>query len=146
MLIRNTVKRIEIPHEPGDWMEFRPLLRGELEEAQLVYQRKYADSLRAVGLDILQALDTPDPTPKDDKPESAEKPEPTFEQLAARHDPDVVLKYALSAWSYPEELSPVTIAQLDPETVKWAVAEALRPSYRAAAERDARFPDAAPGA
>ena len=116
MLIRpDTAKvRREIPHEPGEWVEIRPLTGVELDQARQVTTDKAMAMVAHFPPGYLDSLP---------KPEGTAETEP---------DAATLIKYGLVDWSYQESFSggsrsvPVeetTVALLDGKTRDWLAAE-----------------------
>lgn len=111
-LVRDLRERHDVPHEPGEWIEFRLLSWRELEEAQERRLRRLLEQVREMGgLEALAGA------------ERAGGGEPSPREM---YDHGVLLERAIVAWSYDAPVSPETIALLDPVTKEWAVDVVLR--------------------
>lgn len=115
-LITGTAHKVKVPHEQSEadggphWMEIRKLSGSEMDEANHSATTKVLDRM----VDIMGSL-----------PQSATPPTPTPEEknsMAIRravYDPEVLIKHALIAWSYSEEVGPDPGSQLDSITRDW---------------------------
>jgi len=107
MLVGKTERR-DVPHEPGEWFEFRQLSGPELDEAE---ERQTQRALAMVkGLDpgamaILR--------------EQGQAAPAGTEQ---RYDKDTLVRHAVVAWSYTEPCEDDSKARLDAATRDWAAA------------------------
>jgi hypothetical protein len=119
-------QRIDVPHEKGEWFEFRALGGRKLEEARNQRSLTQFAALRAMGTDVLAALKgaTTD--------EPAEAPEP---DLLTAFDVDTILRAGITAWSYGPKVRPEDIDDLDEQTRKWAAREILALCGETEAER-----------
>ncbi len=136
MLTSKVRERIELPHEPGEWIEIRQLSKYQLDEAR---ERKaelnMAGSRRFIEFSVLRKqfeADTPPveaPKPETEATdETPVTPEPEPDPLIWLDD-FTLLKYGVVAWSYPDKVSMENIADLDEETVRY-VAGKLAPKPR----------------
>ena len=118
-------KRLEIPHEPGQWMEFRRLRRHELEEARRVSLRetmaRAAELPAAVIESARQARLQQDSPPVEPSPRAA-------------YDDDTLIKYGLVAWSYDAPCDDAYKADLDDETAEWAAQSIFEMNVRSPGE------------
>lgn len=112
-LVSRITKRVEIPHEPGEWMEFRKLSWKQLEEASDVTSDAMFDKMKKMGGDIISAL------------KSLEEKESQPQNSNAKYDRDTVLQKGIAKWSYSDALNGGTIGLLDEETASWAFDEIL---------------------
>lgn len=119
----NQTRRVEIPHEPGEWFELRALSFVQFAIAEEARQRKAAEQMRAIGADVLSALPTNDKAP----------------DPLQQYDIAALLKLGVLAWSYTEPVSDEAIESLDPRTAQWAARELLSPLLRTEEDRMANF-------
>ena len=113
MLVSNTTRRVEIPHEEGEWMEVKKLSWRQLEKASDIATDESFDRLKKMGGDIIAAFS---------KREAEEKQDPT-----TKYDRASILQMGIVKWSYDAEVKPENIDLLDEETAEWAFQEILKP-------------------
>ena len=112
MLTHRLIKRVELEHETGAWVEVRMPSFSILERAREVRSRKAMALMSGVDLQALKGLSS------------------DVEQQAApadAYDRAVLLQACMVAWSYAEPLTPDNVAELDEQTVG-AVIAVLLPS------------------
>jgi len=112
--------QVDIPHEPGQHMRFRPLTGRDLQRAR---DATSARLLKMLGSDGLREL-------QQDARGAADEGEA---DPAAALDVDTVLEAGIAGWTYSEALMPANIARLDEATRTWAFGEIVRISLRTAA-------------
>jgi hypothetical protein len=112
-LVSKTRDQQTIPHEPGEWMTFRPLSGTALAEAREVVVQSARDMIagmnpETVRLGIEQARQAPD----------------RQRSVWDLYDHATLLRHAIVEWSYgpPEEID---VEDLDARTSKWAVGYVL---------------------
>lgn len=110
MLVGTNTRRVEIPHEPGEWLELRALTWRQLKAAKAARQTEVLQSVRTLGGDLLRDLQQ--------MSQGAASGDPL-----AEYDQATVLVAGIAAWSYAEAVSPAAIDQLDPATADWALRE-----------------------
>ena len=115
MLITNMTKRVEIPHEPGEWMVFKKLSWRQLEVAQNVASDEAIKRTKKLGGDVLVSLRK---LWRDQKNELETDP-------ATKYDRGTVLEAGIVQWSYDAEVNKENIDKLDAETAEWAFREIL---------------------
>lgn len=136
-LVKHLIRsHVQIPHEPGEWMDLRPLTFMELDDAQM---KGYVGMLKGVGemeevsatvVKIMAAqadaqAETAAATGDEEEGEVAA----AVKRVEAEPDPlagldaYTVLCAGIVAWSYEDEVTPENIRLLDPETATWAAAE-----------------------
>ena len=134
MLTSKVREKVELPHEPGQWIEIRQLSAQHLQEARearaefnLRAGRRFFEMLqmrKTAGLDEPTA--EPE-TPDEDVPEPEDNPLLNFDAFT-------LLKHGIVAWSYKEPVNVGNIADLDEETVE-LVARRIAPRPRTEDER-----------
>lgn len=135
MLIKRITRRVDVPHEPGEWLELRYLDRSQFKEAAIIRQREAAGMAKSYGGELFSAIQKTREelaVPPDAKPA-----EPTIEELVAAYDPDTLLKLAVAGWSYDEEVSEDALKRLDEATVEWAVKEIVAAFHQTKERREA---------
>lgn len=110
MLVSKSTRRIELPHEPGQYIEVRDLSFLEIDKSK---EKKLKYSMM-----LLSGIDMPDfKVPEDLKDR---KPDPM-----ASHDIPYLLEKGIVGWSYEEEVSSENIALLDSKTAELVIREIL---------------------
>ncbi len=110
-LVTNITKKVDIPHEEGEWMEFRKLSWKQLEHASDVSTDALMERMKKMGGDILKAL-------TNSTKEQEQDP-------ASKYDRATVLRKGIARWSYEEKVNPDNLDSLDEETAAWAFKEIL---------------------
>ena len=108
-LMHKVTKRVDLPDEPGQWIEMRMPSLAILERAQRARQREALAMFIEFDLSRVQGLSRPE----------------TERQDAEDYDWQSLLISCIIAWSYTESLTPENIAELDAATVKLLVATLL---------------------
>ena len=124
-----TPERLEIPHEPGEWMEFRPLSWKQLEGASRARTRSAIALAGEIPSEVYERMGNISERAKDPDPEPTEQ-----------YDRATVLLAAITGWSYDDELNKENIEALDEETSEWALRMALYRSVRGKQEGEASAP------
>lgn len=106
------VKREQIPHEPGEWMDLRLLGWRDLDAARRARQAESYDSLRAMGGDLYKMI-------QETRAEVKREDSSTDDPLQT-YDLGTVLKLGVAGWSYDEPVSEDSLGALDRETAEWA--------------------------
>lgn len=126
-LVTKMRKRIEIPHEPGEWMEIQRLSFRQLEDARNVRASESRQAMQEMGGDIFRVIRD------QSREELLGKTGVSEDELAAAqsdpltfYDTLTLLRHGLRAWSYDDELNDKHRAALDEETATWAAREILR--------------------
>jgi hypothetical protein len=110
-IVTNITKRVEIPHEEGEFMEFKKLSWKQLESASEISSDALMVKIKNMGGDIVKALR-----------------ETTQEQKAdpkQGYDRESILRKGIVKWSYDAPVTPDNISDLDEETAAWAFKEIL---------------------
>lgn len=111
MLITDVAKRVDIPHELGEWMELKRLSWRQLEVAAEVGSDEALKRIKKLGGDMLSALQ---------KFGGQQERDPS-----TRYDRGTVLQAGIVRWSYDAEVNKKSIDSLDEETAEWAFQEIL---------------------
>ena len=129
MLITDAVIKRSIPHEPGEWMEFRRLSAKRLHRARKAKegeQREEAGALiKIIGPEFLDSIQTKDREKRQAMVEELEE----LEYHISNFDMAILLKEGLVAWSYDDKLptdyeeDPTEL--LDERTAVWAAQEII---------------------
>lgn len=108
MLTGDRTRRVEIPHEEGQWIELKELSGRQLRKIRkLKFKESIADT-RAMGGELMQALGG---FSQEDVKKAQKDPDPL-----AEYDMDALLEAGIVAWSYEEEVNSDNIGQLDQKT------------------------------
>ena len=137
MLTAGDTQRLEIPHEPGQWIEVRRLSWSRLDAARAAYLSKAVKKAKATGgLDAnLRSLCAGCRQVKHDgaclPPE--ERADQSERSATYDYDDETLLQLAIAGWSYDKPVSAAAVADLSARTagvVLAAVAalNALQPS------------------
>lgn len=118
-------ERVELPHEPGNWIEVRGLGWAVLEEAQTLRMQTLSKAMKDLDLSGLEKMSTPEQRANAEQLDAANN----------SYDQKLVLMSGLVGWSYEAPLDEATILDLDEETATFAFEEILRRSRRKAEER-----------
>lgn len=106
-LTNRIVRRVDLPHEPGQWVEIRMPSLGILDRAREVRSRRAIEMV--AGIDLSQI-----------KGASGERPA----RSGAEFDWLTLLAGCITAWSYADPVSAENVGELDEVTVSVLV-EAL---------------------
>lgn len=146
MLTKGIIQRIELPWEPGEWIDISPLgFRAirRAREVRTLEQIKLFSAVQSVSSDATtQAMQVAaDQIKQEITPESEAAAEAAREADAKRkrsdlneYDVPTLLHEGIVAWSYEEKISPAAIDTLDEITAEY-VAQHLIPQVESAEER-----------
>jgi hypothetical protein len=136
MLVRNLFSpQIEIPNEPGQWMQFRRLNSRRI---ALCVERRQSDALnkmKELGSDGLALIRDAAKSRDKDK-------DPVVVDPLDAYDRDLLLTFGISAWSYPADVTTELSDEnggLDAATSEWAAREVLKFNGLLPAEKDAEL-------
>jgi hypothetical protein len=113
MLTNLVKKRLDVPKEDGQWIEIRKLPWRKLREASETQQHAAFAFVKTLGKDGMAAV----------KEVTAEQIAAFKANPAASYDPGVLMRSAVTAWSYSDKPTPEQIDDLDPDTASWLVDE-----------------------
>ena len=143
MLVNTKAKRLDIPGEPGQWMELRPLSFAEEDRLRRESSAAFLAEMAAMPDAVMNAqmrMQTEDARRRrEENARRAEAGEPALPDPDLP-DPDLldgqdlvtILECGIGAWSYAqpgeEEMAPVAgaVKMLDEGTARWAGREILR--------------------
>jgi hypothetical protein len=111
--------REAVPHEDGEWIEFRPLSGAQLRKAAREKQLGAADLLKAFGGDVFKAMRESNVSGED---VAAAARDPLND-----YDTDMLLRESITGWSYDLPVKGNT-ANLDEPTERWALGVIARVS------------------
>jgi len=115
MLITDVTKKVDIPHEPGEWMVLKKLSWRQLELAANVASDEAIKRTKKMGGDVLVSLRK---LWRDQKGEIESDP-------ASKYDRGTVLEVGIVEWSYDAKVNKESIDSLDEQTAEWAFREIL---------------------
>lgn len=146
MLVNTIKRRLDVPGEPGEWIEIRRLSWRQMDTARETRQTAVLLRVKALGGDIFKALQeqaASAPAPVEAvaglPAESVALAEPERPD-AGEYDRAALLAAGVVGWSYADEagnrvkVSPATLDQLDEETAAWLATEILAFSRPATGE------------
>lgn len=133
MLVNLHTKRVNIPHEAGEWMELRRLTFGEMKQLSEESLQGYFEALEELPQKVLEArlkLDRDEQRKREAAAkkkgvDAASSPPAATDPLAGRNL-EMILQFGIMAWSYvdaegaPVPVGPLTVAALDEVTADWA--------------------------
>lgn len=111
MIVTGITKRVELPHEPGEWIEIRQLGHVALRKAREAKLDRLFSMAKAAGKDVLAALPQSRPNSQTDQVGAEDN-------LLSSYDEDMLLRLSIVAWSYPESVTKENLDALDQVTVK----------------------------
>jgi hypothetical protein len=114
MLIGQAIAKLDIPHEPGEWVEVRKLNHKTLARAAQVRSEAGISSMKSLGAELLTAL-------RQAREEFKEVAPTTIS--AENYDRDLVLQGGVMRWSYTVPPTPESLGDLDEVTAKWLAHE-----------------------
>lgn len=117
MLVGKTERR-DIPHEDGEWIEFRQLSGVELDEAEEAQTKRSLSLIAGLDEAALGALRSQ----QAGAAPSGESPD--------RFDKTYLLRRAVTGWSYPDDCTLANVDKLDAATRDWAVGVVLEMNTR----------------
>lgn len=115
MLIGQVFTKLDIPHEPGEWVEVRKLNHKTLARAAQVRSEAGISSMKSLGAELLTAL-------RQAKDEVQKELASTAVSVDA-YDRDLVLQGGVVRWSYAAPVTPESLGDLDEATAKWLASE-----------------------
>lgn len=122
MLVNKSVRRVDLPHEPGQWVEVRPLSWADSVAAKKAASEATLHAFRDLGTDFLSQLQS-----LQSAPSPADAAEPAPANPLAGYDRRIVLERGLVAWSYDEPVTPENISLLDEQTAEVAALAIVSP-------------------
>lgn len=136
MLTKGIAKKIELPHEPGEWLEIRKVSSGYIDVAREIASRRSARSIKDMGgigsFDVggikrcpkcsSELVEGHECNPLDVFAKEERDKNPAAVD-ATSLDRKTMLNAGIHAWSYDEKVTEETIADLDEPTADWAFRE-----------------------
>jgi len=118
---KSITHRKDIPHEPGQWMEFAELGWGALDELRTAKTREAMADFAALSPSIIERAQQEEDRKQEEakaKGETYKSPEPT--EYVSEFQKAGLLHKTIIAWSYPDDVTYENIDMLDEETAGWA--------------------------
>jgi hypothetical protein len=120
MLVSTQPVKVEIPHEPGHYIEFRRLPWKLLKQARKVRADEAREEAKALGAEFIRALSAGDTA-------SEERVRSRMEELQYHHtnfDMETLLTKGIAAWSYEGQVAD-GLELLDEGTAVWAMQQII---------------------
>lgn len=114
-IVTGYTKRLDIPHEPGQWMTIRQLSKRQRERAADARTDAVLTRVKGMGLELLREF----------QGQARPDVQAAMADGANAYDWVTVLQYGLEAWSYEAPLTIENIENLDEATADWAFREVL---------------------
>jgi hypothetical protein len=122
MAVKSTIThKLDIPHEPAQWIEIKELGWRTLESAREAKSRTAMLGLKDLGPEFFKSLTTAG----EDAPKAAE----AEEVLTDKYDMSILLRSSIVAWSYPEPCNEGNIDELDAKTANWVFEEIIKTHF-----------------
>ncbi len=116
MLTKGITKRVELPHEPGAWIEVKLLGYRQLEAAK---QKRLFDQIR-IFRELGPQLPTGGVTIDPDAPVA-----PIIADPLNTYDQGTLLEAAIVAWSYDAKVTVDAIQSLDEQTAEYVARQVV---------------------
>ena len=126
-----TTDRIELEHEPGEWIEIKPVPWTVLRDAREARVRRAIAPFVSLGPEGIAALQGQGQSRNGDMPED-EHPE--------EYDRETLLRKSVVAWSYEQPVNEPNIGDLDEETATVVYQRAVKLNTRSKSEGEASTP------
>ena len=119
MALVGRTERRDIPGEPGEWIDFRKLTGGELDEAEAVQTHRSLSMVKGLDSAVMSAIRTDPGVPV------VAVPDP-----ASSYDKDTLVQYGVVAWSYSEPCDAEHKRLLEAATRDWAASAIVEMNVR----------------
>ena len=119
MALVGRTERRDIPGEDGEWMEFRKLTGGELDQAEEVQTQRSLAMVKGLDSAAMSAIRSDPGVPV------VAVPDP-----AAAYDKDTLVQYGVMAWSYAEACDDEAKKRLEAATREWAASVVVEMNVR----------------
>ena len=119
MALVGRTERRDIPGEPGEWIDFRKLTGGELDEAEAVQTHRSLSMVKGLDSAAMSAIRTDPGVPV------VAVPDP-----ASSYDKDTLVQYGVVAWSYSEPCDDQAKKRLEASTREWAASVVVEMNVR----------------
>ena len=131
MLTSKIRRRIELPHEPEQWVEVRQLSYLQLDLARDIFQMRNMDRLGRLDASTRQQLAEMQLARFQNSTTVAEV---VVDDPLIGYDVQTLLQAGVIAWSYDEAVTPESVDQLDEATAEY-VARELVPKTESETDR-----------
>lgn len=111
-MLAGRTERRDVPHEDGQWLEFRTLSGRELDEAEQAQMRRGMEMMTGINLSAMG--DRATDLIREAAGEVGQKMEDSY-------DKDLLIKYGVAAWSADDPCTDENKERLDAATRAWAV-------------------------
>lgn len=112
-IVSGITKKIEIPHESGEWVVIRQLSWRQREQASEVQTNRQFTRVKSIGPELLRAF------------ERAGERVAIDADPANTYDRGTILQSGVVSWSYSKEPKPEEIDGLDETTADWLFHEII---------------------
>ena len=119
MALVGKTERRDIPGEDGEWIDFRKLTGGELDQAEEVQTQRSLAMVKGLDPAAVSAIRT------DPSVAVVAAPDP-----AAAYDKATLVQYGVVAWSYGEDCNERNKKRLEAATRDWAASVAVEMNIR----------------
>lgn len=125
-LTTSLTRKIDIPHEPGEFIVFRMPSWVDLETAREERTRKQFSNMRmtreVLGPDVIEEMRLENAKLQEAKEADTKAiaVKRTAEEVLGEFDKLLLLKTGIAGWSYDAPVSVEAISALDEQTAKWA--------------------------
>ena len=119
MALVGKTERRDIPGEDGEWMEFRKLTGGELDQAEEVQTQRSLAMVKGLDAGAMSAIRSDSGVPV------VAPPDP-----AAGYDKDTLVQYGVMAWSYADTCDVEGKKRLEAATREWAASVVVEMNVR----------------
>lgn len=109
MLTGDRTRRVEIPHEKGQWVELKELSGRQLRAVRKARLKEVLGDARDMGPELMETISK----------FSREDVEVAAADPLAEYDMDALLEAGIVAWSYEKPVGKDTIGQLDQKTERF---------------------------
>jgi hypothetical protein len=116
MLTSKVTKRLDVPHEPGEYVEIRRLSWRTLQRAQDAQKADAYQHVKTLGKEGMDAV-------RDVTPEQIAA---FRKDHASKYDRHVLLSVGIVAWSYSDKPTDEEVDELDAATADFVVDELLK--------------------
>lgn len=117
LIDRTQGRRIDIPHEPGEWLSVRRLTWEEIASAKSIKQSQTFRDITVIGSEAMKQLEGM----------TSESIAQALADPLAQLDIGTVLTHGVVGWSYSADVTPENVKLLDEATAKFAALEIVQP-------------------
>ena len=119
-MLESEPTRVDLPHEKGQWFEFRRLSWKQLRKARKLVEEEQREVAKSFGAEFIAAL-----TSGRVDEDRARRLIQEQQYKAVNFDTEAMLEQGIAAWSYDKPVNVDTIEQLDERTAVWAVQQII---------------------